>query len=68
MVIGECMKQYEEVMGKVFPERSWKTMRLTFKGEFFDDKPLEKAIKDLVTRELGDPEGKLMDDSSPCKM
>lgn len=68
MNIGDCIKQYEEVMNKVFPPGSWKKKRFATKGEFYDEKPLEKAIKDLVAREIGDPEAKLMDDSDSCKM
>jgi hypothetical protein len=64
MNIQDCIDEYEKVMGKVF----LKKRSLITNDEYYDEKPLENVIKDLVARVLGDPEAKLMDESNPCKM
>ena len=72
MTIDECIQQYTSVMGKVFPEGTWKKTRFVTKGEFYDEKPLEDAIKEIVQRKLGNSEAKLIDpdtvNENTCKM
>ncbi|KAF2875149.1 acyl transferase/acyl hydrolase/lysophospholipase [Massariosphaeria phaeospora] len=69
MDVKECIETYTNVMGDVFPEGTWKKTRFLAKGEFYDEKPLEDAIKKVVESKLKDPEAKLMDDeSNPCKI
>ena len=70
MTIDECIDQYKKVMGKVFPEGAWKKTRFATKGEFYDEKPLEQAIKDIVKLKLGSEDAMLHDpnDKNPCRM
>jgi hypothetical protein len=50
----DCIEQYKAVMYKVFPEGNWKKTRLVagaalpIRREFYDEAPLEQAVKDLV--------------------
>ncbi|KAK6359101.1 hypothetical protein TWF696_000268 [Orbilia brochopaga] len=71
MTIDECINKYMAVMGEVFPEGWWsKNGRMVAKGEFYDEKPLENAIRKIVGERLGDPEAKLLDTEgkNKCKI
>jgi hypothetical protein len=70
MSIDECIKDYEVVMKKVFPAGTWKKWNFITGGEFYDEKPLENAIREIVNRKLKDPDAVLLekDESNPCKM
>jgi hypothetical protein len=70
MSIDECIAEYKDVMGKVFPAGAWKKTRFLAKGEFYSEKPLEDAIQALVKRKLKDSTAMLLesDEIIPCKM
>ncbi|KAK6524472.1 hypothetical protein TWF281_011380 [Arthrobotrys megalospora] len=72
MTLEECIAAYLSVMGKVFPKGAWysKTVNLAWSGNYYDEKPLENAIKEIVGQKLGDPEAQLLDTNpeSTCKI
>ncbi|KAK6531861.1 hypothetical protein TWF694_003026 [Orbilia ellipsospora] len=69
MSIDECIQRYEKVMGKVFPDGTWKTSSLVWNGHIYPEGPLEEAIKEIVKEKLGSADAKLIDDSeNACKI
>ena len=70
MSVKECIAEYEVVMKEVFPAGAWKTVRFARGKAFYDEKPLENAIKRIVAKKLNDSDAKLLDEdeSNPCKM
>ncbi|OJD31457.1 patatin-like phospholipase [Diplodia corticola] len=68
MSIDECIEQYLKCMNKVFKDKS--KLRVAGQGQWYDEKPLEDAIQQLVQERLP-KEGKdalLLDDSKKCKV
>lgn len=72
MTVQECIDEYNNVMAKVFIPK-WGVTKLGLaivKGEAYDHTILEKIIKDLVRRRLGNEEAQLLDMSAEntCKV
>lgn len=68
MSIKECIDNYNEVMVKVFPKvvsGAWNAGG----GSRYEASKLEKAIREVVKKQLGNEEALLFDSSdNPCKM
>ncbi|RVD89309.1 uncharacterized protein DFL_000323 [Arthrobotrys flagrans] len=61
MSLDECIAAYLKVMGKIFPQTSKFEKCTKLSGDFYDEKTLEDAIKEIVGQKLGDPEAQLLD-------
>ncbi|KAI1761318.1 acyl transferase/acyl hydrolase/lysophospholipase [Hypoxylon sp. FL1150] len=71
MSIKECIKKYETIIDKVFPNSIWKEgTEWLLKGQRYDATNLENIIKDLIREKLGDAEICLLDkdEKNPCKV
>lgn len=75
MSAQECLDTYDSVMKDVFGS-GWlhkhigRTLDYLTKGEFYSARQLEKAIKELLRKKLGQKADNvlLLDESNPCKM
>ena len=76
MNIKDCIDSYTAFMKVVFPTKGYfsgafQGLKSTFSGAKWDDKPLVKVIRDLVGKQLGDPDILLLNEATmknPCKV
>lgn len=69
MSVSECLEEYDKFMGEVFPTGSvQKGVDFVRDGAFYDSTKLERIIKDLLSRKLGDADAPLLDEDGRCKV
>lgn len=70
MSVTECIAAYEQMAKRIFDRNELaKKGSLALTGAQFDHAQLEAAIKEIVQKQLGDPEASMLDTrSNACKV